>query len=158
MLFADVNKLKIVKTYIYETKEFIVDGLSHSDGLRKIKNVCDSTIGDLDFSRIPQCYLFKINTIENNLEQKDCEDFFETVVNILLASFFNKFCVDEGRRREKRLAVPEKLQAANIEIGLMKKAINQVTCCDVFNIIIEYKDMVYVMCDTKDLTGDENNE
>ena len=153
MLFADLNKLKIVKNYSYETETREIVGLNVDDGLRRIKNICDAAIADLKPSRLPVCYRFVVDAAASDLDASEHEMFFETVLNVLLSSFFGKFCLSNGRPREYRLSVPEGLDAAKIEVSLMKKAINHLTCTDIFNIIVEYKDMIYIMCDTK---GDES--
>ena len=58
---------------------------------------------------------------------------------------------EDGRKREHRFDVPEKLQSAKINRSALKKAINQQTINDVFNLIIRYKDLVYILCDEKEI-------
>ena len=72
-------------------------------------------------------------------------------MNVATACFFAQFVEKEGRKRERRLDVPDNLKALKVNMTLLKRAINHQTKADLFNLMIHYKDLTFVMCDEKDI-------
>jgi len=153
MLFIDLNKLKIIKDYHYQTQagELLINInaplLAQSD---KIKEYIHNLIVPCG---VPVLYDITINA-DNSAATDDEADAFISVTNFLMGLFFSNMTKDEGRKREHRFGIPDKLQSIKINHSTLKKAINQQTVNDIFNIIIRYKDLVYIMCDEKQIKGD----
>ena len=90
-------------------------------------------------------YFFEPCAIECNYEiiiqrdvEEDAEEFFLTAVNVISAIFFDVITTSKGRKRERRLDVPEQLKVLKTNMSLLKRAINAQTQCDVFNLTITW--------------------
>ena len=150
MLFLDLNKLKIIKDYNYETHagEVIVNIdeplMAQSEPLVKYFQNFIQPCG------ISVLYDITIAADETSATEDEAEDFV-SVTNFLVGIFFANMIKEDGRKREHRFDVPEKLQPAKVSRSTLKKAINQQTINDVFNLTIRYKDLVYILCDEKEI-------
>ena len=87
---------------------------------------------------------------EASATEEQARDFL-SIVNVATACFFAQFVEKEGRKRERRLDVPDNLKALKVNMTLLKRAINHQTKADLFNLMIHYKDLTFVMCDEKEL-------
>ena len=134
MLFIDLNKLKIIKDYNYETRagEIVVNIdeplMAQSEPLVRYFQNFIQPCG------ISVLYDITIAANETPATEDEAEDFV-SVTNFLVGIFFANMIKEDGRKREHRL----------------KKAINQQTINNVFNLTIRYKDLVYILCDEKEI-------
>lgn len=150
MLFADLDKLKIIKQYNYQTQTQILgDGSLLQGTIGQIANAAKiASQSMLDTSPALECvytFIIKGDGIASDEEVAD----FLTAVNIVVGQFFNCLTLNEKRKRDYRLDVPDKLKALKINYGTLKKAVNNKTVADKFNVIIEYKDLKYILVDEK---------
>ena len=151
MYFLDLEDLKIIKSYKFENVGVAGNIDIMNSNLLELKNHFD-TQTDILFASvnnaIETCFYYYIGEQNNMLCATDEEtEAFLGAVNIILTSFFNHIILDEGRKREHRLGVPEKISQIKMSYSLLKKAINQKTKINKFNIIIQYKDLTYSLCD-----------
>lgn len=150
MLFVDLNKMKIIKDFNYETRTNMIvldinqPLMAQSEPLVKTFQSLIKPCG------ISVLYDITIDADETPATDDEAEDFV-SVTNFLVGIFFANMIKDDGRKREHRFDVPEKLQAAKVNRSIMKKAVNQQTINNVFNLIIRYKDLTYILCDEKEI-------
>ena len=155
MLFIDLKKLKIVKDFHYNTVE------------REIKfNLDESVVAQSDaligiFQEMikpsPLAVSYIVDIQGEGLASDDEAYYFITAVNAICSIFFANMIKEDGRKREHRFDVPENLQIIKTSRSIMKKAINQQTINDVFNLTIKYKDLIYILCDEKTAQEDESD-
>ena len=153
MLFVDLVNFKIKKEFQFQNIAILVS-LPKKFTLQDVKNAVDARLPKLfELKPVIGCnYEIFIKTADGEepaTEEQACD--FLTIVNVATACFFAQFVEKEGRQRERRLDVPESLKALKVNMTLLKRAINHKTKADLFNLIIHYKDLTYVMCDEKDL-------
>ena len=156
MLFVDLGKLKIVKDYRPETfeTELKLDNWSFKGMKARLNECFDHFFNGRNDSQLSINYVFTLNA-EPLADEEENADNFLTFVNLLLGSFFQYFCLDEGRKREHRLDIPAKLYGVNCSRAMLKKAINSLTIRDRFNITINWGDLHFVLVDSKDFNEDE---
>lgn len=160
MYFLDLEDLKIIKSYKYQS--YGVAGkcdLIHSNFQELndfFKNQTAILFNGTD-NAVETCYCYSINQpLEDNSVATDEEmEGFLTAVNIILINFFNYITLDKGRKREHRLGIPDCLSAVKMSYSLLKKAINQQTKINKFNIVVTYKDLTFTLCDNKDIEKKE---
>lgn len=155
MRFIDLKSLKVVRDYVCKTQEVEID-------LPNQREIPIKTIQELVYAALSDKYIktelaveYKIifttpkdffDFDEENID--DGYDIFTSMVNITLAIFFNNFILDEGRKRERRLDVPESLKKyARVNFSLLKKAINTKTYSDKFHLTIEWGRYTYQLLD-----------
>ena len=78
-------------------------------------------------------------------EQPLDEDAFESAVKLITAAFFGVIVGDKGRKRERRLDVPENLKTLNCNMSLLKCAINYQTLIDKFQLEITHNDLRFIL-------------
>ena len=150
MLFVDLDKLKIIKDFHYETiareLQFDINGplMAQSD------DVVDFFVDAINPCGIPVLYDITISS-DYTIATDDEVYSFISVANFLVGIFFANMIKEDGRKREHRFDVPEKLLPTKVNRSTMKKAVNQLTINDVFNLIIRYKDLTYTLCDEKEV-------
>lgn len=153
MLFIDLNKMKIVKDYQYKIVSREIDFDFEDQPLKKktetIIDLCEEMI-----QPSPLSISYEIHLAGEGVTTESEADDFLSVVNMISMVFFANMITDEGRKREHRLDVPQKLLAVKTSRLTLKKAINQKTVNDVFNLTIYYKDLIYKLCDEKELPND----
>lgn len=154
MYFIDLDKLKIEKMYHYQTFSVDID--------LDLNSSAATILADLK-NQLPQLFvekpaiaaLYQINLrLDVNDDGIDGET-FETLVNIVNAAFFSLFITAEGRKREHRLDVPERLKMTHINLSTLKKAINYATFADKFNIEINGGGFTYILVDTNKMDEGE---
>lgn len=150
MLFVDLNKMKIIKDFNYETRTGVIT-LNINEPLMAQSEPLVKNFQDL----IKPCgisvlYDITIDADETPATDDEAEDFI-SVTNFLVGIFFANMIKEDGRKREHRFDVPEKLQPAKVNRSVMKKAVNQQTVNNVFNLVIRYKDLTYILCDEKEI-------
>ena len=156
MLFIDLKNLKIIKDYHYETiaRELVFDInaplMAQSDEIVKF---CEEMIKPCGISVLYDITIAADESLATNEEAND----FISATNFLVGIFFANMIKEDGRKREHRFDVPEKLQVAKVNRSTMKKAINQQTINDVFNLVIHYKDLTYILCDEKEAKEEESD-
>lgn len=143
MKFVNLNKLKIDKNYQYQTYSYNVH-LNPQDSIFELKTKIREIITTESFfieSSLPINYEFIIHT-SGSIELTDQADsFFITTVNIISAIFFECFCINKGRPRERRLDVPDTLKLLAGNMSLIKRAINSQTKNDLFNITVAWDNL-----------------
>ena len=156
MLFIDLNRIKIIKEYHYDTVSRNIDFdferqplLSKSDYL---VNLFQEIIKP---SSKAISYEIRING-DGEATEREIDEFLSTV-NMIIMIFFANMIKDEGRKREHRLDVPEKLMPVKVSRIALKKAVNQKTVNDIFNLTIYYKDLIYKLCDEKEMKGESDD-
>lgn len=151
MYFLDLEDLKVVKSFKFENVGIASDIDILNSNITELKNhfniQTDALFASIN-NAIETCFYYYIGEQYSMLCATDEEtEAFLGVVNTILVSFFDYIILDEGRKREHRLGVPEKLSQIKMSYSLLKKAINQKTKINKFNIIIKYKDLTYSLCD-----------
>lgn len=144
--YLDLAELK-TKT-ITADEEMIIKGLqigfSRDCPISKlslsIKEAVKNTVADLSADKT---YNFVFDMCSNINEEE-----FETVVNVILAAFFEIITgqLRFGRNRERRLDVPEELKTSvNCSMSLLKRAINYRTVVDKFQLVVNCGEFHYVL-------------
>ena len=150
MLFIDLNKLKIIKEFNYKTQASEIN-LSFKDSfMSQSKMVVDYMQQLIIPSGLAISYDITINSNGGVASDEETEEFI-SIVNFLISVFFANMIQEDGRKREHRFDVPEKLQPVKVSRSIMKKAVNQKTINDIFNLTIHYKDLTYILCDEKEV-------
>lgn len=155
MLFIDLNKLKIIKDFHFHIASAELD----FDVDKSVVAQSDSLIDTFKTLIVPSPVAISYDlTIrgEGVATDEEAEDFL-SAVNVISVIFFANMITEDGRQREHRLDVPEKLLPVKISKSIMKKAVNQKTINDVFNLTIRYKDLIYILCDEKTISEDIRN-
>ena len=153
MLFVDLVNFKIKKEFQFQNIGILVS-LPENFTLQDVKNAVDAQLPKF-FELKPAIgcnYEIFIKTPdgEASATEEQARDFL-SIVNVATACFFAQFVEKEGRKRERRLDVPDNLKALKVNMTLLKRAINHQTKADLFNLMIHYKDLTFVMCDEKDI-------
>ena len=153
MLFVDLVNFKIKKEFQFQNIGILVS-LPEKFTLQDVKNAVDAQLPKF-FELKPAIgcnYEIFIKTAdgEASATEEQARDFL-SIVNVATACFFAQFVEKEGRKRERRLDVPDNLKALKVNMTLLKRAINYQTKADLFNLMIHYKDLTFVMCDEKEL-------
>ena len=153
MLFVDLVNFKIKKEFQFQNIGILVS-LPEKFTLQDVKNAVDAQLPKF-FELKPAIgcnYEIFIKTAdgEASATEEQARDFL-SIVNVATACFFAQFVEKEGRKRERRLDVPDNLKALKVNMTLLKRAINHQTKADLLNLMIHYKDLTFVMCDEKDI-------
>lgn len=155
MLFLDLNKLKIIKDYHYRTQAGALLLNIEAPLMAQSAKVIEFMQKIIVPCGVPVLYDITISASEG-IATEDEADSFISVTNFLISIFFSNMIKPDGRRREHRFDVPQKLLAAKVNRSTLKKAVNQQTINDTFNIIFRYKDLIYILCDEKDISWGES--
>lgn len=150
MLFADLDKLKIIKTYNYNKESIVIGDESLLQGtLAQIGFAAKNASQEL-LSSTPaiECVYEFVIAGDGVATEDEAADFL-VVVNVIIGQFFNCFTTAEPRDRQYRLDVAPKLKTLKMNFGTLKKAINNKTVADKFNLIVKYKDLVFMLVDEK---------
>lgn len=147
MLFIDLEKLKIVKEFNYQTFETEMS-FGVNDAAAKIKAEAKKVASKLlaQHASVAAKYVINVRT-----DKVPYSEDIVSYVNIITAAFFEEFVLTGGRPRERRLDVPQEFQCAHISAGLLKRAVNTRTVADVFNLEINVNDIFhYILVDKKE--------
>lgn len=117
--------------------------INENMNINEIMDISEEAVKNLLADLNPdKIYNFAFDLISEELP----EEVFETVVNILVAAFFQGMRIDEGRPRERRLDVPDNLKGCvHCSLGLLKNAINYRTLVDKFQLEIISRGLVYIL-------------
>lgn len=158
MYFINLDKLKIVKGYNFETREEDLITDLPNTGIKKLSLMAKEAAEKM-CTVLPaiECnYVFNINPDDTSAaDDLDAEDFL-TAVNVIISAFFEVITTEQKRDREYRLDVPGKLKGIKMSLSTLKKAINSKTIVDNFNLTVHYKDLVFVLCDEKEIEETKN--
>ena len=154
MLFVDLDKIKIVKEYHFETAATTIDFDIDASLMAQSEGLVDTFQKLIHPCRQPILYEVYIRS-EGQATDEEIDSFL-SAVNVITMVFFANMTKDGGRKREHRLDVPPRLMPVKVGRLTLKKAINQQTVNDVFNLTIHYKDLIYCLCDEKDMKGEED--
>lgn len=136
MRFVNLDTLKIDKEYRYTTRDICIE-TSANEGIRDIFNSAAKSLRDLNLERtcIPQ--FFNIQLEVRDFAADEVDDIFYTFTNTFLSAFVDVVCLDESRKRERRLDVPDLFKKeVRMDRSGLKKLVNTSTVNDVFNISI----------------------
>lgn len=156
MLFLNLDKLKIHKSYRHQTftVEINEPGLV-TGAIGHMKVAAENALHE-SFDVLPAIDALYEITICGDGEANDEEiDGFLSATTIITRAFFSRILIKEGRARERRLDVPENLKVMNANMSIIKEAVNSKTLIDNFNLHIVYKDLHYWLIDTKELENSE---
>lgn len=148
MLFIDLNSNKIIKEFKYSTKETSII-LDLEAPMITIKNIFDITFSGI-IAADPLAVNYIIDLGGEGAATEDEINAFLTIINIGCAEFFRHLTLDKPRDRERRLDVPQSLKGIKTNMSLLKKAVNNQTINNVFNLTIKYKDLFFTLCDEKE--------
>lgn len=153
MYFINLEDLSIKKEFHFETYTYDIPDVLDK-GISSIKTIVDDCIKELiDLSKQNKNNPVSLEIIvdgQGEATEEDAEKFV-TIVNICTTELLNLLCLEHGRKRDYRLDVPEKLKVVKVSLSSLKKVINSDTYLNQFNFTIKYKDLIYVMVDSKDL-------
>ena len=145
--YLDLKELEVKTISIDEqiiTKGMSVkidDNMSISELSLISKEAAKILIEDLEADKI---YNFGFDILSDNGVLS--EETFETLVNLLLAAFFNEIIGKDGRARERRLDVPDNLkETVHCSRSMLKSAINHRTLVDRFQLSIVGHGLAYVL-------------
>lgn len=148
MYFINLEKLKIQKEYDARayTGTFAFDiNMPIATVREKMHQVFQDMV--LEYGA-PTLFVLDLGHEGEVATEEEAEDFVN-ITNVAIMEFFKALIIDGGRRREHRLDVPDKLKIVKMSYSLLKRAINSRTKVDVFNLIITYKDLKFILCDEK---------
>ena len=132
---------------IADGNEIITKGISikinENMNINEIMAISEEAVKNLLADLNPdKIYNFAFDLISEELP----EEVFETVVNVLVAAFFQGMRIDEGRPRERRLDVPDNLKGCvHCSLGVRKSAINYRTLVDRFQLEIISRGLMYIL-------------
>lgn len=149
MLFVDFNELKIIKEFNYNTEEYTLACSPDASVLTLSTQINALLQSVVKHEPIAVHYIIHFDDTTTATEEED-EEMFLTIVNTTLAGFFRLMTTTEPRKRDYRLDVAEKLKGVHASYSLLKRAINNHTVNDVFNLTITYKNLIFYLCDEKD--------
>lgn len=158
MLFIDLEKIKITSSYNFVSREVHSTIDIATAGLSSMKEAFDEGVKrffDEPVSQIETCFIYMLPGFGKEEADENEAEAFLTAVNVLLSSFFKYITLDGGRKREHRLDIPDRLSCVNMSKGTLKKAINQQTRVQKFNLKIVYKDLIFWLVDDKDIPEKE---
>lgn len=145
MLFIDLNKLRVVKDYRFQTYEIelsLGSTTAAAKMLAQLREACRTLCADTP--AIAASYVINIDI--PNIDEAT----FVTIVNLAAIAFFDAQVQNGGRARERRLDIPESLHGVHVSAAQLKRAINALTKVNVFNLTVNCGDLHYMMVDTKE--------
>ncbi len=141
MNFLDLNELKIkqIKSEKVEYHEIVFKEEIKSDiTLRALSDLVNNALNKtkLDVIHTGQIPYYCIK-LTGDID----EACFETLVNLITSALANKLMIKEGRKRERRLDVPENLlDHVFMSRSVLKNMINYKSLYDIFNVKITAND------------------
>lgn len=158
MYFIDLEKLKIISSYNFLTREIqsIVDITTAS--ISQMKEVFDSGVKEMFREQVPDiemCFVYRLPGFNSAEADKHEAEAFLTAVNVIISCFFKYITLDSGRKREHRLDIPDRLSCVNASKGVLKKAVNQQTRVQKFNLKVIYKDLEFLLVDDRTIAEKE---
>ena len=137
MRFLDLDKLQVIKEYNFST---LAETIKVTDNMpmTQVKNLTRELCEKLFYSDFIKIETFFDIQLEADFKD-NFEEQFEAFINVFTATFFDFICTTGGRKRERRLDVPERLkEKVRVSTSALKKAINYQTLIDKFNLRVTY--------------------
>lgn len=144
MLFINLDKMKPIKEYHYQTFEYDIT-IDAAKSLQEMKQDIEAALAHIFDEKPAIAALYHIN-----INSEASEEQFISIINLIFVVFFNLLINNEGRKRERRLDIPAALTTVHTSASLLKRAINAQTKVDLFNVEISCGDMHYIMIDSKE--------
>ena len=146
MEYINLKNLKIESTQPDDKIEACVTMVSYDDLKSMVEQfpamevAVKKVVDTIDRPSRPHRFEFEVISAEP-LD----EDAFESAVKLITAAFFGVIVGDKGRKRERRLDVPENLKTLNCNMSLLKCAINYQTVVDKFQLEIFSGDLRFIL-------------
>ena len=125
---------------VYVTPIHYNDSDAISSQWQSMRAAVQKCLTGLDRPTRPHRFDFEITSAEPLSEEA-----FESAVKLILAAAFEAITSKDGRKRERRLDVPENLKTLNCNMSLLKNAINYQTTVDKFQIEIYGGDLRFIL-------------
>ena len=157
MYFINLDKLTIDKEYQYDTRLLHYELRSNLayiqilEVLRHFENEFKSMF--TSYTAMPTLVQVDLGG-EGEATEEEGNNLVSIVNTIIAALFAALIDANQGRQREYRLDVPDKLSIVKMNLSLLKRAINHKTLLDKFNLVINYKDLSFILCDERLLSED----
>jgi len=151
MYFCDLNKLKLIRTYNFQTFNCTIPlpstEIPLSQFQQDVKSALGPTLDNAAKSAIEPCIDITLAVDDDHMAEDSEIDPFLSLVNVILLVFTEMNMTGQGRKREHRLGLANtKLQEMHISQNLLKEMVNDQTRLDVFNIVIHYRNLIYDLC------------
>lgn len=158
MRVINLEELKFKKIYNWETREikmpFTLEEFYNSN-VSKAKEMIREVLANQKFDSMVN-YQFVIDGfIEDDGEELDASIAADEMI---ANSFFEAITTEELRNREYRLDVPENLKKANMNLSYLKRAVNQKTIIDNFNLEVTCGVYTWKLVNDGDFTIYEGTE
>jgi hypothetical protein len=146
MEYINLKNLKIESTQPDDKIEACMTMVSYDDLKSMVEQfpameaAVKKVVDTIDRPSRPHRFEFEVISTES-LD----EDAFESAVKLITAAFFGVIVGDKGRKRERRLDVPENLKTLNCNMSLLKCAINYQTVVDKFQLEIFSGDLRFIL-------------
>ena len=146
MEYINLKNLKIESTQPDDKIEACMTMVSYDDLKSMVEQfpvmeaAVKKVVDTIDRPSRPHRFEFEVISAES-LD----EDAFESAVKLITAAFFGVIVGDKGRKRERRLDVPENLKTLNCNMSLLKCAINYQTVVDKFQLEIFSGDLRFIL-------------
>lgn len=146
MEYINLKNLKIESTQPNDKIEACMTMVSYDDLKSMVEQfpameaAVKKVVDTIDRPSRPHRFEFEVISAES-LD----EDAFESAVKLITAAFFGVIVGDKGRKRERRLDVPENLKTLNCNMSLLKCAINYQTVVDKFQLEIFSGDLRFIL-------------
>lgn len=146
MEYINLKNLKIESTQPDDKIEACMTMVSYDDLKSMVEQfpameaAVKKVVDTIDRPSRPHRFEFEVISAES-LD----EDAFESAVKLITAAFFGIIVGDKGRKRERRLDVPENLKTLNCNMSLLKCAINYQTVVDKFQLEIFSGDLRFIL-------------
>lgn len=146
MEYINLKNLKIESTQPDDKIEACMTMVSYDDLKSMVEQfpameaAVKKVVDTIDRPSRPHRFEFEVISAES-LD----ENAFESAVKLITAAFFGIIVGDKGRKRERRLDVPENLKTLNCNMSLLKCAINYQTVVDKFQLEIFSGDLRFIL-------------
>ena len=146
MEYINLKNLKIESTQPDDKIEACMTMVSYDDLKSMVEQfpameaAVKKVVDTIDRPSRPHRFEFEVISAESLNE-----DAFESAVKLITAAFFGVIVGDKGRKRERRLDVPENLKTLNCNMSLLKCAINYQTVVDKFQLEIFCGDLRFIL-------------
>ena len=173
MFFANFDTLKIEKQYNFITKNIPLN-LHRDTSVKDMMNIIKTALEQEmpEKTTLGVLYHFEIQDISEEFPElnEDFEveenlqpvlDYLLTVAHIAIPLTLQTLETGKGYKRERRLDVPDKLKPLHASYGALKRACNNEILTPLINIQIEYNNILYLLCDGRNLDvvkGDSSDE
>lgn len=162
MYFCNLDKLKLTRTYNFQTFNCSIPLTSTEIPIKKFQEDVKSALGPVmkaaEKSAIEPCIDITL-AVKDDRPAEDGEiDMFLSLVNIILLVFSEMNMTGKGRKREHRLGLANtKLQGMHMSQNLLVEMVNDQTRMDIFNIVIHYRNIIFDLCQPGEIKDESSN-